>query len=86
MHGMANHDEVQPFAKNIIDKVGGYERAQEAAGVEEVSTVYRWTYPISKKGTGGIIPLKYHPKIIAWARRRRIALTAADFFALPEKV
>ena len=42
-------------AKNIIDKFGGIKALAEAIG-KDPATIYRWTYPKEKGGTGGIVP------------------------------
>jgi hypothetical protein len=43
------------------------------------SRIYRWTYPESRGGTGGIIPIPQARRLLAEARRRKLTLTAADF-------
>lgn len=71
-------------AKKIIDKFGGVRGlcdalAEQGHPVEE-STVYRWTYPITKRsGTGGLIPVCNIPYILRAARAHGIMLTDEDW-------
>lgn len=45
-------------------------------GVSE-STIWRWSQPVPK-GTGGLIPSRYHAPLLDMARARSIILTADD--------
>lgn len=65
-------------ARRVIDKFGSeYKLAKliEAAP----STIYRWTYEIADGGTGGLIPLKWHDKILRIARVEGIIITKEDW-------
>lgn len=46
----------------------------------DLSSVYRWTYPKKRGGTGGYIPSRHHMKLLIYARSKNITLEAADFF------
>jgi len=67
-------------ARRIIDKFGSEYRLARLIGAAP-STVYRWTYPVSDGGTGGLIPLKWHDKILQVARIEGIFLTKEDWAA-----
>ena len=41
------------------------------------STIWRWGQPVPK-GTGGLIPSRYHAPLLSMARERSIILTADD--------
>lgn len=47
-----------------------------ALGVSE-STVWRWSQS-TERGTGGLIPAKYHQPLLRLAREKGIKLTADD--------
>ncbi|MGP9819229.1 hypothetical protein ACTZWW_04370 [Salinarimonas sp. NSM] len=49
-----------------------------------VSRVYRWTYPVARGGTGGVIPARHQAKLLTTARERGIELEPADFFPRAE--
>jgi len=66
-------------AKHVIEKCGGHESTAAMAGVSATST-YRWTYPKSGGGTGGLIPAKHQSAILEAARAQGIDLSPADFF------
>lgn len=66
-------------AKHVIDKCGGPDKVAEMCGCH-VSRVYRWTYPIERGGTGGLIPTRRQTTLLEQARARGIDLTPADFF------
>ena len=69
-------------ASKIIKKLGGYGRTSRLLGVAR-STVYRWTWPRSAGGTGGIIPPKMLPSLILAARRDGILLSPQDLYPEP---
>lgn len=70
-------------AKGIIDKLGGADKVAEIAGCH-VSNVYRWTYPKARGGTDGLVPNRYVGGLLSYARTHAIALSAGDFFVVPE--
>lgn len=43
------------------------------------STVYHWTWPRQRGGSGGVIPAKYVAPLIRHARANGIKLKPADF-------
>lgn len=67
------------IATRVIDKCGGPEAVAQMVGVN-ISRVYRWTYPKSRGGTGGLIPSAQQQKLLSAARKRQIDLSPADFF------
>jgi len=69
-------------ATTIIRRLGGPPVVSKITQTAYTAP-YRWQSPREKGGTGGNIPQKYHRKLLAYARSRRIRLRAADF--LPAK-
>lgn len=69
-------------AKSIIAKFG-IQKVSEITR-KDVSRVYRWMYPKEKGGTGGMIPQSEAPALLAYARANGVAVSAEDFFAVPE--
>lgn len=73
-------------AASIIKLCGGHAVVSEWAKVEP-KTVYCWTYPEEKGGTGGHIPRKYHNRLLDKAALKDIPLTLAMFFqGVPDDV
>lgn len=66
-------------AERIIAKFGNANVLAEAIGYER-STVYRWTYPKKKGGTGGFIPTRAQRHVRYAAKRLGIKLTPSDWF------
>ena len=58
--------------------MGGLSAVANAAEVS-VTSVQRWRLPASKGGTGGIIPAKYHRRLIEYAASQGVALPLAAF-------
>ena len=56
----------------------GLSAVAKAADVS-VTSVQRWRLPTSKGGTGGIIPAKYHRRLIEHAASQGVALPLAAF-------
>ena len=65
-------------ATSIIKTLGGAAQVARIAGVHR-TRVYSWMRPVSAGGTGGYIPLRHIPKIIAQAKADGIALSGDDF-------
>lgn len=72
-------------AERVINKFGGarnlYRAILELGMVHEFrspATIYRWTYPRTKNGTGGFIPSSALPIIQLAARKQGILLTPED--------
>lgn len=65
-------------ARSIIARLGG---AAVVARITETAYTapYRWQYPRSKGGSGGLIPQKHHRKLIDYARMNGVDLEPADF-------
>jgi hypothetical protein len=67
----------QPAA-SVISVMGGLSAVANAADVS-VTSVQRWRRPASKGGTGGIIPAKYHKRLIKYAGSQGLVLPLAAF-------
>lgn len=65
-------------ATTIIKRLGGPEVVARVTG-RAAGAPYRWTYPVEKKGTGGLIPQRYHRPLLEYARENEIPLSADDF-------
>jgi len=70
-------------AKRVIDKFGGEANiarilSEHYGRTLHRSTVYRWTWPQSKGGTGGLIPTRNLRSLISIAREEGIFLTPQD--------
>lgn len=66
-------------AASIIARLGGARIVAAATGTAYTAP-YRWQHPTEKGGTGGNIPAKHIPSLLALAKEKGVALTAADFF------
>jgi hypothetical protein len=80
---MAKRNHLEP-ARRVIAAFGGGDLTKGVDAVAAItnrsrSTVFRWTYPVSRGGTGGHIPMPAARQLLAEAERRQIGLTAADF-------
>lgn len=64
-------------AKRVIEKFGGEPVVARLLGLAP-STVYRWTYPVSKRGTGGVIPAKSLIELLRLARPLGVLITSED--------
>lgn len=69
-------------AKTIIGKVGGVEIASRITG-KHISRVYRWMYPPTRGGTGGVVPHSDAVKLLDHAKQHNIPLVAEDFIQAP---
>lgn len=72
-------------AHKIICKLGGEKAVAELLGLHE-SGVYRWSYPTSRRGTGGRIPARHIPTLISAAKQRGKRLSLQEFFQEPTEV
>lgn len=68
-------------AKTILDRIG-VDNAAKITG-KHISRVYRWMYPASRGGTGGIIPHGDAIKLLDHSRKQELGLTEADFMKAP---
>lgn len=66
-------------AAAIIAKCNGHAVIADICGVH-VTRVYRWTYPVEKGGSGGVIPTRHQAQLLKGARERGIDLRPEDFF------
>ena len=73
---------ISPQAGRIIEKFGGHKRLALILGIHR-ATVYRWTWPTARGGTGGVIPTKMVAQIIRAARVEGIFLSSDDLFPGP---
>lgn len=71
-------------AHRIITKLGGERAVARILGLNE-SGVYRWTYPRHRQGTGGRIPARHIPALMAHAKANGRRLTLQDFFQEPSE-
>lgn len=78
MFGDMQQNWLEPAA-TVIRKLGGLDEAAEAAGTDK-SWVSRWRQPKSNGGTDGLIPAKYQPLLLEWAREKGRPLRPEDFF------
>jgi len=68
-------------ASGVIDKCGGVRRVAEWTG-RSVSRVYRWTYPKTAGGTGGLVPSECQALILRRARHEGVDLVPDDCFSI----
>lgn len=69
-------------AQTIVKKLGGPNAVAAIAGVHR-TRVSNWMREKSAGGTGGVIPFKHVPTLLAAAAQRDIALSPLDFFPKP---
>ena len=67
-------------AASIIERFGGPTKVAALLGVHR-TRVHNWK--ATRGGTGGLIPQRYHVRLLEEARRAGIPLTANDFLARP---
>lgn len=69
-------------AERVIGKFGGARQLSAILGAigrpREKTTIYKWTYPRKRGGTGGVIPSCAWDDITAAARHKKITITAED--------
>jgi hypothetical protein len=70
-------ERLQPAA-SIIDRLGGEAKVAEITDTASTAP-YRWQYSREKGGTGGLIPQRYHRRLLDYAKDNGIRLRAADF-------
>jgi hypothetical protein len=66
-------------ARTIIELLGGYRSVASITG-HHPTRVLRWTYPVERGGTGGLIPARYQQFLLAHAKRAGIDLRPEHFF------
>lgn len=65
-------------AHSIIKKLGGEAKVMEITGTAYTAP-YRWQHAREKGGTDGLIPQRYHPVLLEYARSQGIPLAAEEF-------
>jgi hypothetical protein len=65
-------------ASIIIARLGGEAMVSFITGTAYTAP-YRWQAARTKGGTGGLIPQRYHRKLIDYARSKGIPLNAEEF-------
>lgn len=68
----------QGAVQTVADKVGGI-KALAALAERNPKSVYRWTWPVDRGGTGGLVPLSAQRRIVANARAKGVDVSFADF-------
>lgn len=76
---MDNSAPLEPAA-HVIEKCGGIDATASLAGLHR-SVVNRWQRPKDVGGTGGLVPAKHQPVLIA----NNPKLSPDDFFVVSEK-
>lgn len=66
-------------AHSLIRKCGGFAAVARMTGRSEVR-VRRWTYPVDRGGTGGMIPTEVHERLMLAARAEGVDLRPDDFW------
>lgn len=64
-------------ADYVITKFGGIRPLARMLGIDH-SSVQRWTRPLSKRGSGGLIPSRHHQRILTLAREQGVEIDAAN--------
>ena len=70
-------------AQTIIASLGGPNEVASIAGVHR-TRVSNWARAKERGGTGGLIPFRHVPVLIAAAAQRGIKLSADDFLPDPK--
>lgn len=68
-------------ASTILTRFGGAGPLSRRLGLDR-SAVHRWALPRSRGGSDGLVPAKYHQRLLAMATAEGIALTAADLVGM----
>jgi hypothetical protein len=63
-------------AFTVLEKLGGKTAVAAELGLA-ASTLSRWCQP-SPQGTGGTIPQKHWPALLAFAKKQRVPLSVSD--------
>lgn len=66
-------------ARTIIDLCGGFASVAAITG-RHPTRVRRWTYPVDRGGTGGLIPAKCQRPLLTRAKELGIDLRPEHFF------
>lgn len=68
-------------ASTIITRFGGSGPLSRRLGLDR-SAVHRWALPRHRGGSDGLVPAKYHQRLLTMATAEGIALTAADLVGM----
>ena len=71
---------LNPAAK-VVDEFGGVKAVVDVTRVHR-TRVYLWMRPKEDGGTGGTIPQRHIPTLMAEATKRGLNLTANDFLGI----
>lgn len=66
-------------AFSIISKCGGDQRVAQICGLKSRQSVYRWTLPKARKGTGGEVPMEHARALMQYARKNHLPVKETDF-------
>lgn len=69
-------------AATIVRALGGPSKVAEIVGVHR-TRVSNWMRPRAKGGTGGFVPQKHVGKLLGFAIKHDVPLTAASFVPAP---
>ena len=69
-------------AEIIIGLLGG-KKAVAYICRTSLSSIYRWTYPKERGGTGGNIPSRHHIPLLIYSKSKGIPLKSAHFIQKP---
>lgn len=67
-------------AYTIVEKLGGKSAVAAELNLDK-STLSRWCKP-APGGTGGLIPQRYWPQLIAMARRQNVTINVMELVAV----
>lgn len=82
MEADSNPRGLEPAA-SIIRKLGGEASVSKITDTAYTAP-YRWQHAKDKGGTDGLIPQRYHPMLLAYARENSIPLTAEEFLPIAD--
>lgn len=84
MSTQAKPESVFTQAATVIKKFGDEQKlcaALNAAGHPiSITRIYRWTYPKSRGGTGGLIPTQQLQHVLKAARLQGVLIMAEDLY------
>lgn len=72
-------------AQQIIARLGGEAQVSFITGTAYTAP-YRWQAARAKGGTGGVIPQRYHRRLIDYARANGIPLSAEELLPPPDPI
>ena len=77
---------------NTSEAVSPSRKARRALGSRQLAelcarttdAIRKWDRPKSKGGTGGLVPAEFQARILVYAEREGLPITAADLIAEPQ--